>query len=101
MAHSSYTYTVWATDSTSLDEKDTAGYPVGKISTDGNLVIAHNQCTSEPTQTTVPTKPSYVTESMPNWPYLSLTEANQLVSYMATTIGASDGFSHNKTTPDS
>jgi len=90
-----YTYTVYATDATSLEEIATAGYPQGKTSTDGSLIIVDNQCNSEPTQTTVPTKPAYVVETMSNWPYINHTEARQLFAYQATSNGASDGYYYN------
>jgi len=90
-----YTYTVWNTDETSEDEMNACGYPVGNTSTDGNLIVVDKKDNEEPTQTTTPTKPTYVVESMPNWPYLSHTEAKQLVTYYATTNGGSDGWNFN------
>jgi len=95
MSHNTYTYTVWKTDATSLTERATAGYPQGKTSTDGLLVVGDKRDNVEPSQTTVPTKPSYVTESMPNWPYLNHEEVLKFISYMATSSGAGDGYTFN------
>jgi len=93
-----YTYTVWCTDATSNAEAVAAGYSETNFSTDGLLCIADKCDNSEPTQTTVPTKPTYVVEEMPNFPYLSYTEARQLIAYEATSDGASDGWYYNNRT---
>ena len=87
-----YTYTVWETDATSQSEMAAEGYTGGNTSTDGNLIIVDKCDNDEPTQTTVPSKPVYVVEAMPNWPYLTFTEAHQLIAYEATSDGASDGW---------
>jgi|TARA_Y100000310_G_scaffold311768_2_gene358364 hypothetical protein len=92
----SYTYTVYAMDATSVSECASAGFPSGHKATNTNLVIVDRKDNAIPVQTTVPTKPSYVVESMSNWPYLTHTEALQLISYEATTSGGSDGWFYNK-----
>ena len=91
----SFTYTVYAMDATSISERESEGYVGGNKSTDGLLFVCGKGDNVKPTQKTVPLKPSYVTESMPNWPYLSHTEAKQLISCKATTNGGSDGWFYN------
>ena len=101
MARNGYTYTVFATDATSVTERSTASYPRGKTSSDGTLILGDKRDDSEPTMTTTPTKPSYFIETVGNWPYLTHEEAEQLHAYQVSVKGASDGFSENKTTPSS
>lgn len=76
------TYVVWGMDATSIAELAQWDYPSGNINNDRDLCIANHHDNIQRSQTIVPSKPSYVTQPMPNFPYLSHPEARQLVKYL-------------------
>jgi len=68
------------------------GFSGGNFSTDGSLVVGDKGDSLDCECIDHPVKPSYVTESMPNFPHLTHEEALQLVGYQAGSQGASDGW---------
>lgn len=95
MAFNNYLYHVFIHDASGITELESYGFTMGKVSTDGNLVVCDKQDDVEETITDEPSKPAYVVEDMTNWPHLSNEEAIQLVTYEATEQGGSDGYSFN------
>ncbi|GAG26386.1 unnamed protein product [marine sediment metagenome] len=91
MAGNGYVYTVYKVSESA--EVASEGFMINEVSTDGLLVVVDKCSAVEPTVTSAPSKPSYVT-GMSNWPHLSHSEARQLIDYQATTGGGSNGWSN-------
>lgn len=73
------------------------GFDIKNKSTDGLLVIVDKNSDSNPTVTDAPTRPSYASaEDFPDWPNMTLAKAKQLIDYLATSDGASDGWYYPK-----
>ena len=86
-----YIYHLFIHDNPGMTDMASLGFVSSNISTDGNLCICDKGDSTEEVIDIEPTKPSYVVESMTNWPHLTHTEAHQLIKYEATTEGGSDG----------
>jgi hypothetical protein len=92
-----YVYLVCGTDTHCIEDLEANGYKLTNCSTDGTLTVVDKKDHEECQMTHTVTKPSYVVEEFPNFPYLTQAEAKQLISYQASAEGASDGWTYSKT----
>jgi len=94
MTHNAYRYYIVNTDATTLSELAALNINVNNYSTDGTIAIVDNNDNILPALTTYGALPSYVAETM-DAKDLSNEEALIIQSYIASSNGASDGYTFN------
>lgn len=92
MSHNNYRYYLCKTDDTSRAEIESKGGYIANCSTDGTLCMVDNQNGPEIVLSDPPSLPSYVVEVIADPQNMSHEEAKAVISYQATTQGASDGW---------
>ena len=92
MADNGYRYILAATDGTSLSELASQGYEITNTCTDGAFCIVDKKSSDAITLTTNPALPAYVVESISDPQNMTHDEAKQVIAYLATSEGGSDGW---------
>ena len=92
--YEAFIYTVFSDSEMCKNEMESQGLsaPYGNWSADGKLCVVDLADSNGAVCTMSPSKPSYATETFPNWPKLSWEEARQLISHEASSEGGSDGW---------